>query len=328
MDETKTPDPRHETLEGGDQTPDTRHQIGDEELRGPSPKARVGRPEYGVPKDEQGESWGDGIRYQLRIYFLLVAANIHSRLQYRFSTIAELVGFFFTTFSEFFVTLIVFSRIDALAGWSLGEVALLYALSSMAFALAELVGAGFDNFAPLIRTGKFDTLLVRPISDFAQVLSSDFVVRRISRFVQGAIVLALGLTWLGIRLAWWQVLVMMGAVFCGTLMYISLFVVQSAACFWSIEGLEVFNILTYGSSEAMGRPMEIYGGWLRRFLTFVLPMVFISYLPVRLILGKGNLPGSYPSWAGWLAPLVGIGFFLIARRVWDFGVRHYQSTGS
>ncbi len=274
------------------------------------------------------EGWGEGVRYQLRVYRLLVAANIRSQLQYRFSAAAELIGFFVTTFSEFFVTLIVFSRIDALAGWSLGEVALLYALSSMAFALAELVGAGFDNFPPLIRTGKFDTLLVRPTSDFTQVMASDFRLRRISRFVQGAIVLALGLTWLGIRLAMWQVLVMIGAVFCGVLMYISLFVIESAACFWSVEGLEIFNVLTYGSQEAMGRPVEIYGGWLRRFLTFLLPMVFISYLPVRLVLGKGDLPGIFPNWMGWLAPLVGIAFFLIARRVWDFGVGHYQSTGS
>lgn len=296
--------------------------------QGPKPQGLALGNDGKSGQDLRDERWDDGARYHLRVYYLLVAANTRSRLQYRFSTVAELIGFFITTFSEFFVTLIVFSRIDALAGWSLGEVALLYALSSMAFALAELVGGGFDNFAPLIRTGKFDTLLVRPISDFVQVLASDFVLRRLSRFAQGAIVLTLGLTWLGIRLALWQVLVMIGAVFCGTLMYLSLFVVQSAACFWSVEGLEVFNILTYGSQEAMGRPMEIYGDWLRRFLTFVLPMAFISYLPVRLILGKGDLPGSYPSWTGWLAPLVGIAVYLIARRIWDFGVRHYQSTGS
>lgn len=274
------------------------------------------------------EGWGESICYQLRVYLLLVAARIRSQMQYRFSAMAELIGFFCTTFAEFFVIMIVFSNIDALAGWTLGEVALLYGLSSMGMALAELVGAGFDNFAQLIRAGRFDTLLVRPISDFLQVLASDFVLRRIGRFIQGLVVLALGLRWLRIKLAIWQVAVVIGAVLCGALVFTALFMIQAAACFWSVEGLEIFNILTFGSHEALSRPMEIYGGWLRRFLTFVLPMAFISYLPVRLILGKGDLPGSYPSWTGWLAPLVGIAAYLIARRVWDFGVRHYQSTGS
>ena len=301
--------------------------------------------------------WLDGAVWAVHIYFILIASRVRSQMQYKVSFVADLLGNMIGTGVDFAALALIFGHVRAVAGWDLAEVAILYGLTTLSFACAELIGAGFDEFPKFVRQGRFDTLMVRPVGVFSQVLANDFVLKRLGRLAQGLAVMVVAIEAKGLHLAPWQWAVMVGAVACGTLCYMALFMVQAASCFWTVESLEAFNLLTYGGSEMITWPVDIYPVWLRRFFTFVVPLVFINYLPARLILGKGagvaggGLTGAgsvataaaatptiataatttattLAPWTGWLAPLVGVVVFLLARRVWDFGVRHYQSTGS
>ena len=86
--------------------------------------------------------------------------------------------------------------------------------------------------------------------------------------------------------------------------------------------------MTYGGTEAGQFPLSIYRPWFRRFFTFVVPLACVSYFPALTILGRSDpFLASFP-WLGWTAPLVGVAFLLATLQVWQFGVRHYRSTGS
>ena len=81
------------------------------------------------------------------------------------------------------------------------EVAFLYAMSSISFALTDLLVGHFDQFPQKIRDGNFDILLVRPRGTLFQVIASDFQMRRLGKAIQGAIVLGyvvgtLGIPWM------------------------------------------------------------------------------------------------------------------------------------
>jgi ABC-2 type transport system permease protein len=89
----------------------------------------------------------------------------------------------------------------------------------------------------------------------------------------------------------------------------------------------VINILTYGGNEMMAYPMHIYRDWMRRFFTFIVPAIFLNYYPALYFLGKPD-PFNLPPFAPFLAPLVGLGTLVIALAFWNFGIRHYTSTGS
>jgi ABC-2 type transport system permease protein len=67
--------------------------------------------------------------------------------------------------------------------------------------------------------------------------------------------------------------------------------------------------------------------WLRRFVTFVVPLAFINYYPTLYILGRSD-PLGLPDWVRLLSPVAAIAMVLAARTVWSLGVRRYQSTGS
>jgi ABC-2 type transport system permease protein len=74
-------------------------------------------------------------------------------------------------------------------------------------------------------------------------------------------------------------------------------------------------------------PMHIYPDLLRRFFTYIVPAIFLNYYPALYILDKPD-PLGLPVFAPLLAPVAGFGVLGAALLFWQFGVRHYQGTGT
>ena len=103
--------------------------------------------------------------------------------------------------------------------------------------------------------------------------------------------------------------------------------VGSALTFWTVKPLEAVNIVTYGGTEMITYPMSIYPSWLRNFFTFVLPLIFLNYYPALFFLEKPD-PLGFPVFAPFLAPMAAGVVLFAAYQFWQFGLRHYQGTGS
>jgi ABC-2 type transport system permease protein len=106
-----------------------------------------------------------------------------------------------------------------------------------------------------------------------------------------------------------------------------LFIIGSTITFWTVESIEVVNIFTYGGSEMMSYPMHIYPAWLRQFFTFILPAIFLNYYPALYFLNKPD-PLGLPAFAPFVAPLAVAAVLAAALLFWNYGLRHYQSTGT
>ena len=103
--------------------------------------------------------------------------------------------------------------------------------------------------------------------------------------------------------------------------------IQGAISFWTVEGLEAMNVLTYGGVQAAQYPLNIYAAWFRRVLTFGVPLACVAYYPVLAILKRSDPLGA-PDWLLPIAPLAGFVFLAVSLLAWRAGVAHYASTGS
>ncbi len=270
-------------------------------------------------------------RFNWFLYRKLIGAQVRAQMQYRSSFVLEGIAQFVGNILDFVVVIIFFSRLTALGGWTLPEIGLLYGLSSVAFGLADMVIAGFDYiyFGPnMVRLGEFDRVLIRPVSAFLQVLTSQFTLKRLGRIGQGLIVLvwaliALDVTWTLPKLIYILIVIVSAAFFFG-----GLFIFGSGISFWVVDSLEVMNIATYGGQFMTQYPMSIYGDVLRAVFTFLIPMAFISYYPALWLLDKPDPFGGPIALLAFLAPFVCVLMFAIGVRLWRVGVRHYTSTGS
>jgi ABC-2 type transport system permease protein len=66
---------------------------------------------------------------------------------------------------------------------------------------------------------------------------------------------------------------------------------------------------------------------MRRFVTFVLPIGFVSYYPTLYLLNRVD-PLGLPDWMRLMSPAAAVVLACFAWGGWCSGVRHYQSTGS
>ncbi len=253
-------------------------------------------------------------------------AHLRGQMQYKRSLTLTLLGSFAGSGLALVVLAITFSRFGTLAGWTFGEVALLYGIASIAFSIQGVVTeGGFDNLAVLVREGTFDRVLLRPVTSFTQMLAADFQLQRLGRALQGVVALALSQT--NIRWTWDKLVYLPVAVASGALFFSGVTVLGATLTFWTIQRSEIINVFTYGGGAASGYPITIWGSGMQRFLTFVFPIAFVAYYPGLYLLDRPD-PLGLPRWLPLLSPLVAVAFLAFAWRVWEWGVRHYQSTGN
>ena len=158
-----------------------------------------------------------------------------------------------------------------------------------------------------------------------QVLGSNFEFTRVGRLLQSITVLVWVLTHLTIDWDIFKILTLFFMITSGVSIFSGIFILAATLCFWTIQAIEVANIFTDGGREMAQYPLNIYQKWVTRFFTFVIPFGCVNYVPLMYLLGKSDNGNDY---LNMLIPLAGVIFILPCLLIWQFGVRHYRSTGS
>lgn len=261
------------------------------------------------------------------LYCHYIGISWRSQIAYRTSFLLQCCGTALVTVGEFLAMTALFSRFGSIAGWRLAEVAIFYGTVNLAWAVAEALARGFDDFGAIVKSGDFDRVLLRPRSTVLQILGREFTLRRIGRFAQGFIVLVWGWQQLALGTQWPQLLLLGLAVIGGVTLFVGLLIFQAALAFRTIESLEVMNVFTYGGVATAQYPLSIYPDWLRWVFTFVVPLGAFAFFPIATLLGRAEALGWAPIW-GWCAPILGPVFLGLSLIAWRNGIKHYTSTGS
>lgn len=259
----------------------------------------------------------------MKLFSKYLKILLKSQLQYRTSFILLCLGQFFVPFSLFAGIYFMFQRFDNISGWSFYEVMLCFSIIHIVFSISECFVRGFDNFSALIRTGNFDRILVRPRGTIIQVLGSKFEFTRIGRLLQGIIVMIWALFNVSIRWCPLKLIVFLLMIISGIFIFSGIFILTATLCFWTIQGLEIANILTDGGREMGQYPLGIYKKWVKNFFTYIIPFGCVNYYPLMYLLDKNSSNSLYM-----ISPLAGILFIIPCLIVWNIGVKHYKSTGS
>jgi ABC-2 type transport system permease protein len=264
---------------------------------------------------------------ELAVYRRLVGARIRADLQYRTSFFLFLTSQALVAGLDLAVIAVLFSQVSSLAGWSGIEVALLFGVAGLGFGLADLFVSQVETASQHIKAGTFDLFLLRPAGALMQLCAAEFAPRRLGRSIQPLIVIVIALQRVDVAWTPLDVIVIPLAVISGAVIFGAIFVITSSIAFWTVETQEIANSFTYGGVTLSEYPIDVFGIWLRRFVIFVVPLAFTSYMPVAYLLDK-PVPFGLPSSLAFASPLVALALARVARAVWTQAVRHYRSTGS
>ena len=262
----------------------------------------------------------------LGVAYSLWVASVRGELQYRANfMIMVLMGVVYQCTGFAFIW-VVLSRFQALAGWTLGEVAFLYGLRLVMHALNGSVTGGLYSLEWQVRQGDFDRYLVRPTPPLLQLLCHQVHISIVGDLLGGIVLFVAATSLVTVDWTGPALLYLVLAIIGGALIEMALRVLFSSLSFRFLSANSFMFLLDTIFSNFTNYPLKIFGSVLEFLLTFGLPLAFMAYFPTTVLLGRTGELRVSPIFA-YGAPLVGVIWLGMALVVFQREMRHYQSSG-
>ena len=261
------------------------------------------------------------ILHNIKLYLSFLSASLKEMLIYRLDCIVGMVSQIVTQLVSIIFIWITFKNTDNLAGWNFEQILLLYGVTLISIAIVDFCFDTLYDIGPkYIREGDFDKILLRPVHPLISIIGSSYEFTSVGYFGLGLfltinmlIKLAIPITFLLIaKIIFFSII---GAMIIGAIM-----IVFSISSFWTYKSNEViwtfFKVYTFTQY-----PIDIYNGFIKFLINFILPYTFVAYYPTMNYLGIDK-------YMIYLSPLIAIILWIIAINVWNWALKKYRSTGN
>jgi len=260
------------------------------------------------------------ITYYARIYKQYLALNIERAMAFRVHFVLLIVLDLFFYSATLLTIDFTFSQVGPLHGWT-REHFLFF--SSFMLAVDQLhmtfLSESFWIFSQEVRTGALDFTLLRPANP---IFVTFFRYIRVGSlclfFIPSGLLLYFGLN-LGLSPLAWVALIPMVLLSLALVVVVEIGLLMSA--FWLVDSTGM-NFLRLQLQDISRWPDFIYHQMIRRFFTFLIPVLLASSMPVRFLFKQDEWPGVLIAMV-----FTGVGIFIISR-LWKRGLRRYESASS
>ncbi len=218
---------------------------------------------------------------------------------------------------------VIYLHTDHIASWKKWEVVMLVGASHF---IQQIFQAFFlincTNLSELVRTGKFDFLLLLP-------LNTRFVVSfrqvDLGGFVNAASAVAV-MTFAAHKMEYVptlaQIFGFLGLCVCGIIIHYSLMFLLATVSFWTVRAQGI--VWGYYNMFQIARmPDEAFRGIFKGVFTFVIPMLLVTNVPVRVLVNKVASPGQML-----LLVAMSVVCFVISEWGWRVSIKRYTSASS
>jgi ABC-2 type transport system permease protein len=261
------------------------------------------------------------VRY-FHLYTKLMKASLMEILIYRPN--ALIMGFapiIWTVFTIFSLR-VIYSRVSAIVGWSFYDMILLVGVNEVLFLLTWLTFVrNLRRFINDIRTGYLDFFLLKPANPRFLISFNRMDITTLSSLVNAVFILSFALRKLALHLSLIQGFNFLVLLVCAYLITYCLYFIVASLSLWTVRG-ETFIDWLFEATEFGRYPEDIYKGWMKKILLFVIPLLFFAYVPAAALLGR--ITFRYTALALFLVAFL----FFISEVVWRAGLRQYQSVSS
>ena len=147
-------------------------------------------------------------------------------------------------------------------------------------------------------------------------------IKGFSQVVIGVFILVYASAKIGIVWTIPRISLLIFSIFGASMVVTSILIMASSATFW-VMGSYPIIALAFKLREFSQYPITIFDGFFRFLFTYLIPIGFMAFYPAQLFLRPDEI-----SWIVYLSPVVGIGLFVLAYSIWEWGVNSYSGTGS
>jgi ABC-2 type transport system permease protein len=289
---------------------------------GHKPEAGIPHPESRAPSSARLRRPSTLIRY-LGIYAALWKNSVMRETMFKTNFLLWiLVEFLWFGLQLCFIG-VLYLHTDRIGTWTKWEVVMLVGAShfiQQTFQAFFLVNC--TNLSELVRTGKFDFLLLLPVNTRFVVSLRQVDLGAFVNAASGVAVMIYAARQLHLTPTILHVLGFLALCVAGILIHYSLMFLLAAISFWTVRAQGI--VWGYYNLFNIARmPDEAFQGVFRAVFTFALPMLLVSNVPVRLLVDKLSSPGPIL-----LLVLMSGACFALSELGWRASIRRYTSASS
>lgn len=219
---------------------------------------------------------------------------------------------------------VLFGQIDSVKGWTLASTLAVLGVYLTVSALRGLfISPSFDSLSGMdgeIWTGAFDFTILRPVNPQFFASFRKWRLFALLDLVLGVGVLVAAVIQLGVALSVWQILLFLFMLVVGMSILYAILLIFAALIFWSPGVL--FTWVFDGLFQMARYPTNIYPGWLRMVLTWIVPVGVITTFPARA------LTDSITPMELIISLLLAAVLLAVASILFKMGLRKYASASS
>jgi ABC-2 type transport system permease protein len=256
------------------------------------------------------------------IYFRCLGQQMKAILAYEADFAVMLVSAVIVQIAGFLFIWTIFQRIPDINGWTMWQVVMMYALVFVTEGVGSLFFEGTWRLSELVYNGKFDQILVRPVSPIVQVLAGAVGFNGLGNIVTGTVLIVVGIANTPIEWTPGRLLMLVILIASAATIRVAINLGSAASAFWIRAPWSMVPMFVHQLGEFAKYPITIYSVAVQALIVIAVPFAFVSFFPTAFIFGVD-------AWSvqGFLTPLVAIYSVLMAVWLFNVGLRRYESTG-
>lgn len=267
------------------------------------------------------------IKHHYSVASCLFTMSIKKQIEWLMTFISFVITIPVKCFTALLLIYVLVERFSPLYGWNFNHLLFMYGLSYTVEGLSVTFANAAFRIEKFIIRGDFDRALVRPVSVLFQIMFRFFFVGALLEAVSGLIILIYGCRVTAFAVTFPNITKLIIVIIGATFLRMAFLVLIGSVSFWTKRSSALFRMTSELVRTTTHFPLTIYPKILQAVFTFILPFAFITFYPCSDFFGFGglfNLPLNVAFWT----PCVGIFMFIVSAKVFNSGLKRYESAGA
>jgi len=222
--------------------------------------------------------------------------------------------------------MVIFSRVSLLADWTLGEVIILTSFSNIGWALYNMFLEGFYSASDKVISGdRLERYLTKPVNALFAILFEDVnPLNGLTQLLIGVFIMILAVQFYQINIKPMSILISFLVLLIGWLTLSLIYGTVQFLSFWTGRTKGVMRFLV-AFDEYTLYPLDKIDRSVKFFLTWGIPIIFLSTHPTLILVGKLDIYNSLNVLL--TVSLLFVVWLIIFQFCWHMGLKRYESYG-
>ena len=261
-------------------------------------------------------------RKLIKVIYFFWTTSLASELEYKLNFYIEILTVIGNIFGSIILLSIFYSKGDTLGGWNWQSALMVLGTYSILESFTiSLLQPNLNRIVKHVQNGTLDYILLKPIDTQLWISLRVVTPWGLPSLIAGISLIIFGIFRQNLRIGIQSIMLTSLLLVSAIIILYSLWFVIATTSIWFVKTWNANEVLR--SILVAGRyPVSSFPPFLRTIFTFVIPIAFLTTIPVKPLLGLNEINSIF------ISIIFALILFFVSRRFWTFALKFYTSASS